>query len=66
MSARQQDLDAAIAAWNDGDLDRYLALYDDDITLHGYTPEPMDKTAVRGFYGGIFTVFSNNKLGYAA
>jgi hypothetical protein len=33
VSSRQQNLDAAIAAWNDGDLDRYLVLHD-DTSLH--------------------------------
>ena len=54
MSARRQNLDAAVAAWNDGDLDGYLGAYGDAMALHGYTPEPMDKTAVRGFYEPIF------------
>jgi steroid delta-isomerase-like uncharacterized protein len=62
MSSRQRNLDAAIAAWNNSDLDGYLALYDDAITLHGYTPEPMDKTAVRSFYEGIFAAFPDTKL----
>ena len=35
VSARRQNLDAAVAAWNDGDLDGYLELYDDAIALHG-------------------------------
>jgi predicted ester cyclase len=43
-------LNAAIAAWNAGDLDGYLDLYDAGIRLHGYSPEPMDKAAVAGFY----------------
>jgi predicted ester cyclase len=45
---------AAVAAWNAGDLDGYLSLYDDVIRLHGYAPEPMDKTAVTGFYRSVF------------
>ncbi len=47
-------LHAAIAAWNAGNLDGYLSLYADDIRLHGYAPEPMDKTAVTNFYRGVF------------
>jgi len=62
VSSRQRNLDAAVAAWNDGDLDGYLALYDDAIILHGYTPEPMNKTAVRGFYERILAAFHNSKL----
>jgi predicted ester cyclase len=29
-------------------------LYDEEIQLHGYSPEPMDKAAVRSFYQGIW------------
>lgn len=47
-------LDAAIAAWNGGDLETYLDLYDPAIRLHGYTPEPMDKAAASAFYRMIF------------
>ena len=49
-------------AWNAGDLDGYLELYDEAIRLHGYTPEPMDKTAVRGFYQSIFAAFPDTHL----
>ncbi len=48
MATPLQSLDAANKAWNQGCLDRYLELYDDEIRLHGYTPEPMDKPEVRG------------------
>ena len=40
-------------AWNKGDLAGYLSLYDDSIRLHGYSPEPMDKAAVRAFYESV-------------
>jgi predicted ester cyclase len=50
LAARVED---ARRAWNDGDLDRYLDLYDDAIRLHGYTPEPMDKPSVVEFYREI-------------
>jgi steroid delta-isomerase-like uncharacterized protein len=49
-------------AWNAGDLDGYLELYDEGIRLHGYTPEPMDKSSVRGFYQAIFAAFDSPKL----
>lgn len=64
MSARSDVLSAALAAWNAGDLDGYLQLYDDDIRLHGYSPEPMDKNAVREFYQGIFTAFDSPPLDF--
>jgi steroid delta-isomerase-like uncharacterized protein len=53
LAEMTQRLEEAIAAWNRGDLEDYLTLYDEDVTLYGYGPQPMDKTAVRGFYQGI-------------
>ena len=55
-------LQRACDAWNARDLNGYLALYDDSIKLHGYSPEPMDKTAVRGFYEMIHRAFDGPKL----
>jgi predicted ester cyclase len=57
LTSDETNLLEAVRHWNAGDLDGYLALYDPTITLHGYTPEPMDKTAVRGFYSTIFAAF---------
>ncbi len=51
MSGNRDALDAAVAAWNAGDLEAYLTLYDESILLHGYTPAPLDKPSVRAFYG---------------
>lgn len=62
MSTPHEALSAALAHWNDGDLDGYLSLYDEGIRLHGYSPEPMDKVQVRGFYEGIFRAFDSPKL----
>ena len=57
-----QALRRAIEAWNGGDLDAYLDLYDDGITLHGYSPQPMDKATVRGFYSMLFSAFPGSQL----
>ncbi len=55
MSERNRAVfDAAIDAWNAGDLDRYLEMYDESILLHGYGPEPMTKPQVSGMYRGMF------------
>jgi steroid delta-isomerase-like uncharacterized protein len=62
--APQQALDAAYENWNSGSLDGYLELYDDEIRLHGYSPEPMGKAEVRGFYEGIFRAFDSPKLDF--
>jgi hypothetical protein len=62
MATPQEALDAAYKSWNAGDLDGYLCLYDEGIALHGYSPEPMNKDQVRGFYQGIFSAFGTPKL----
>ncbi len=62
MPAPREALSAAIERWNAGDLDGYLLLYDEDIRLHGYSREPMDKAQVRGYYEGIFRAFGSPKL----
>jgi steroid delta-isomerase-like uncharacterized protein len=58
----EANLQRAFEAWNAGDLDGYLALYDDAITLHGYSPEPMGKSEVRGFYAGVHQAFDGPQL----
>ena len=62
MTGPHEALSAALDSWNAGDLDGYLRLYDEGIRLHGYSPEPMGKPEVRGFYGGIFSAFDTPKL----
>ena len=54
----------AAERWNAGDLDGYLELYDDSISLHGYAPEPMDKAQVTGFYQGVFAAFDRPQLDF--
>jgi steroid delta-isomerase-like uncharacterized protein len=55
-------LATAVERWNAGDLDGYLRVYADDVRLHGYTPEPLDKAGVRAFYEGVFAAFPRNHL----
>jgi hypothetical protein len=62
MSTPQEALSAAVEHWNAGYLDGYLSLYDEGIRLYGYSPEPMTKVQVRGFYEGIFRAFDSPKL----
>lgn len=59
---RRDAFDRAVSAWNAGDLDTYLDLYDDAIELFGYAPEPMGKDAVRAFYRGIWDALSDIDL----
>lgn len=54
--------DAAIEAWNAGDLDRYLEMYDEAILLHGYGDEPMTKPEVSGMYRGMFDAIGDIHL----
>jgi predicted ester cyclase len=55
-------LHQAVDCWNAGDLDGYLALYDDRSLLHGYSPDPMDKPRVREFCLEIFAAFPGSQL----
>jgi predicted ester cyclase len=55
MEGLAQRVEAACQRWNDGDLAGYLALYDPSIRLHGYSPEPMDKSAATAFYEMVFS-----------
>ncbi|MBN1530549.1 MAG: ester cyclase [Thermoleophilaceae bacterium] len=61
-NANATRLAQAIEDWNRGDLAAYLTLYDDDVRLHGYSPEPMDKTAVTGFYEQHFRAFPEGRI----
>ncbi len=61
-SANIARLEAAIDDWNRGDLDAYLTMYDEDIRLHGYSPEPMDKRAVRAFYEQHFRALPGGQI----
>ena len=64
MPGPQEALSAAYDSWNAGDLEGYLRLYDEGIRLHGYSPEPMGKAQVRGFYEGIFSTFDAPELSF--
>ena len=61
-SENEAAVERALGAWNADDLPGYLELYDEDIRLHGYAPEPMGKQAVRVFYEQIFEAFDTPKL----
>ena len=64
MSTPHEALPAALESWNAGDLDGYLELYADGVKLHGYSPEPMGKAQVRGFYEGVFAAFDAPRLDF--
>jgi predicted ester cyclase len=64
MSAEENRaaLAAAVAAWNAGDGDRYLELYDPSIRHEGLGPEPFDAAANRAFYEGMWAAFPGAQL----
>jgi steroid delta-isomerase-like uncharacterized protein len=55
-------LERAVDRWNAGDLPAYLDVYADDVRLHGFAPEPLDKDGARRFYEGLFTAFPGSRL----
>jgi steroid delta-isomerase-like uncharacterized protein len=61
-SRNETALVRAVERWNAGDLNGYLEVYDDGIRLHGLSPEPLDKQAVRPFYESLFAAFPDNHL----
>ena len=46
-------LKAAVAAWNDGDLEAYLKLYADEAVLHG-AEGTLDLAGARAFYAAMW------------
>jgi predicted ester cyclase len=62
MSNRTDALERARERWNAADLSGYLALYGPGVRLHGYTPEPMGKVEVEGFYRNVFAAFDSPQL----
>jgi predicted ester cyclase len=59
MNAITSRVEEARVRWNAGDLPGYLTLYDESIKLHGYAPEPMNKSVVNGFYQQIWSAFGS-------
>ena len=62
MSNRTDAVEGALERWNAGDLRGYLTLYGESVRVHGYTPEPMGRNEIEGFYRGIFAAFDSPKL----
>jgi predicted ester cyclase len=54
--------DAAVAAWNKGDGETYLEVYDPSIQHHGLGPGPFDQAANRAFYESIWAAFPGSQL----
>lgn len=64
MSERTDVLEHARKRWNAADLPGYLTLYSDGIRMHGFSPEPMGKTQVEGFYRALFAAFDSPQLAF--
>lgn len=62
MSLNRDRFDRSIAAWNAGDLDGYLELYDPSVRLHGYSDQPMGFDDVRGFYAGLWSAVADPRI----
>ncbi len=53
---------AAVAAWNAGDPDGYLSMYDSSLSHHGLGSEPLDEKGNRVFYERLATGFPGCQL----
>ena len=64
MDTMRDAVERARASWNTGNLDGYLELYHPEIVLYGYSPAPMTKPEVRGFYGQFIEAFPAAQLAF--
>lgn len=55
-------IESAVAHMNAGNVDGYLELYADDLTVHGYPPGVEDKAGVSEFYRSFRNAFSDFEL----
>ncbi|GEL23100.1 hypothetical protein PSU4_20540 [Pseudonocardia sulfidoxydans NBRC 16205] len=62
LETSQAALGTAIDRWNAGDLEGYLRIYDADVLVHGFGPEPLDKAGVRAFYEALTAAFPGSRI----
>jgi steroid delta-isomerase-like uncharacterized protein len=55
-------IESAVAQMNAGNVDGYLELYADDLTVHGYPPGVEGKAGVSEFYRSFRNAFSDFEL----
>jgi steroid delta-isomerase-like uncharacterized protein len=55
-------IESAVAHMNAGNVDGYLELYADDLTVHGYPPGVEGKAGVSEFYRSFRNAFSDFEL----
>jgi predicted ester cyclase len=53
---------AAVEAWNGGDVDGFLSMFDSSLLHHGVTPEPLDEKGNRAFYEGMQASFPGSQI----
>jgi steroid delta-isomerase-like uncharacterized protein len=56
-------LHAAVAQWNAGELEGYLALYDPEVVLRGYAGVGPGLSAVRQYYQAFWAAFPGCQIG---
>jgi predicted ester cyclase len=64
MSAEQMKatIETAVAAFNAGNVDGFLAMFDSSLAHHGLGPEPLDAKGNRAFYEGFTAAFPGCQL----
>jgi steroid delta-isomerase-like uncharacterized protein len=62
IERNQTALRRAVKAWNSGDVESYLELYDDGLKLHAGTYDFPDMQAVGNMYRGMFAATSDPRL----
>lgn len=62
FETNQAALMRAVDAWNDGNVESYLGLYDESIKLHAGTYDFPHKGAVAAMYKGFFAATSDLRL----
>ena len=55
-------IENAVAQMNEGNVDGYLELYSDDLTVHGYPPGVEGKAGVTEFYRSFRKAISDFEL----
>ena len=62
MTEQQEAIGRAVAAFNEGNIEKYMEVYDPSVTLHGYAPEPIDFEGAKGFYSMLMGAFPGGQL----
>lgn len=55
-------INGAAAAWNAGDVDGFLSMFDTSIMHHGLGTDPLDEKGNRAFYEGMQAAFPGSQI----